>query len=62
MQLEVVKLPRRWAVERSTARATCFRRLARNDERLAETRAGWHFVTFAILMLKRFVELIVESA
>jgi hypothetical protein len=31
----------------------------RDDERLAETLAGLHFVAFAILMLKRFVELIV---
>ena len=29
------------------------------EERLAETLAGLHFVAFAILMLKRFVELIV---
>jgi hypothetical protein len=33
--------------------------LARDDEQLAETLAGLHFVAFAILMLKRFVELIV---
>jgi len=40
------------------ARAARFRRLARDDERWAETLAGLHFVAFAILMLKRFVELI----
>jgi transposase len=55
----VVRLPRRWGVERSNAWAARFRRLARDDERLAETLAGLHFVAFAILMLKRFVELIV---
>jgi transposase len=69
MQLEVVKLPeakkgfvllpKRWVVERSNAWAARFRRLARDYERLAETLAGLHFVAFAILMLKRFVELIV---
>jgi transposase len=69
MQLEVVKLPaakkgfvllpRRWVVERSFAWAGRFRRLARDYEQLAETLAGLHFVAFAILMLKRFVELLV---
>jgi transposase len=55
----VVLLPRRWVVERSNAWAARFRRLARDDERLAETLASLHFAAFAILMLKRFVELIV---
>ena len=69
MRLEVVKLPeakkgfvllpKRWVVERSNAWAARFRRLARDYEQLAETLAGLHFVAFAILMLKRFVELIV---
>lgn len=68
MQLEVVKLPeakkgfvllpKRWVVERSNAWAARFRRLARDYEQLAETLAGLHFVAFAILMLKRIVELI----
>ena len=72
MLLEVVKLPeaqkglvllpKRWVVERSKAWAARFRRLARYDEQLAETLAGWHFVTFAILMLKRFAELILQNA
>jgi transposase len=71
-QLEVVKLseakkgfvllPKRWMVERSYAWAARFRRLARDDERLADTRAGLHCVAFAILMLKRLVELILSSA
>jgi transposase len=69
MRLEVVKLPEakkglvflpwRWVVERSNAWAARFRRLARAYEQLAETLAGLHFVACAILMLKRFVELIV---
>ena len=66
IQLEVVKLPqakkgfvllpRRWVVERSFALAAHFRRLARDYERLPETLAGLHFLAFAILMLRRFVE------
>jgi len=66
IQLEVVKLPqakkgfvllpRRWVVERSFAWAARFRRLARDYERLPETLAGLHFLAFAILMLRRFVE------
>jgi transposase len=69
MQLEVVKLPeakkgfvllpKRWVVERSNAWAARCRRLARDDEQLAETLAGLHFVAFAILMLKRVMALIV---
>jgi transposase len=62
IQLEVVKhtqakrgfvlLPRRWVVERSFAWATRFRRLARDYERLATTLAGYHWLAFALLMLK----------
>jgi transposase len=69
MLLEVVKLPeakrgfvllpKRWVIERSNAWAARFRRLARDYEQLAETLAGLHFVAFAILLLKRFVELMV---
>jgi len=52
-----VLLPRRWVVERSFAWLARFRRLARDYERLPETLVGWHFVAFAILMLKRVVQL-----
>jgi transposase len=72
IQLEVVKLPeakkgfvllpRRWVVERSFAWATRFPRLARDYERLPETLEGLHYLVFAILMLKRFVELMAQSA
>ena len=72
IRLKVVKLPkakkgfvllsRRWVVERSFAWATRFRRLARDYERLPETLAGLHFLAFAIVMLKRFVMLMVQSA
>ena len=67
MQLEVIKLPeakkgfvllpRRWVVERSFGWAARFRRLARDYERLPETLAGLHYLAFAILMLKNFVQL-----
>jgi len=47
-----VLLPRRWVVERSFAWAARFRRLARDYERLSTTLAGYHWLAFAILMLK----------
>jgi transposase len=66
MQLEVIKLPeakkgfvllpRRWVVERSFGWAARFRRLARDYERLPETLARLHYLAFAILMLKNFVQ------
>ncbi len=72
IRLEVVKLPeakkgfvllpRRWVVERSFAWSGRFRRLARDYERLSQTLAGFHFLAFAILMLKRFVELVSSSS
>ena len=62
IELEVVKhhkakrgfvlLPRRWVVERSFAWAARFRRLARDYERLTRTLAGYHWLAFALLMLK----------
>lgn len=72
IQLEVVKLPeakkgfvllpRRWVVERSFAWAGQLRRLARDYERLAETLVGFHLIAFVILMLRRFVDLLGQSA
>lgn len=69
IRLEVVKLaeakkgfvllPRRWVVERSFGWAARFRRLARDYERLPETLAGLHYLAFAVLMLKRFVEVMI---
>ncbi len=62
LRLEVVKyheakrgfilLPRRWVVERTFAWAARFRRLARDDERLARTLAGYHWLALALLMLQ----------
>lgn len=72
IRLEVVKLseakkgfvllPRRWVVERSFGWAARLRRLARDYERLPETLAGLHFLAFAVLMLKRFVEVVAHSS
>lgn len=72
IRLEVVKLeearkgfvllPRRWVVERSFAWTARFRRLVRDYERLAETLVGLHLVAFAILMLKRFAQLNIQSS
>ena len=72
IRLEVVKLPttkrgfvllpRRWVVERSFAWTSRFRRLVRDYERLSSTLAGLHFLSFAILLLSRFVRLMLESA
>ena len=72
IRLEVVKLPtakrgfvllpRRWVVERSIGWMSRFRRLARDYERLPETLAGLHFLAFAILMLKRFITFMIQSA
>jgi transposase len=58
----LVLLPRRWVVERRFAWMARFRRLARDDERLAETLAGLHFVAFAILLVHRFVTFMAQSA
>ena len=48
-----VLLPRRWVVERSFAWMARCRRLARDYERLPETLAGFHFVAFTGLRLRR---------
>ena len=47
--------------ERSFARATRFRRLAKDDERLPETVVGLHFVAFACLVLHRAIPLLGAS-
>jgi transposase len=72
IQWEVVKLPdakrgfvlvpRRWVVERSFGWAARFRRLARDYERLSETRAGLHYVAFSLLMLHKAAPLFVWSS
>jgi transposase len=57
-----VLLPRRWVIERSFGWAARCRRLARDYEWLPATLAGFHFLALVILWLKRFVELMVQSA
>jgi transposase len=68
IHLEVVKhpmakrgfvlLPRRWVVERSFAWAARFRRLARDYERLDTTLKGFHYLSFAFLMLTKMFHLL----
>ncbi len=45
-----VLLPRRWVVERDFGWMSRFRRLARDQERLAEVLKGFHLVAFTMLM------------
>lgn len=71
IRLEVVKLadtrqgfvllPKRWVVERSFAWTARFRRLSRDYERLPETLAGLHFLAFAVVLLKRFTDLMTTT-
>lgn len=56
-----VLLPRRWVVERSFGWAARFRRLARDYERLAQTLAAFHYLAFACLMLRKFIDLCQSS-
>ncbi len=68
MALEVVKLPavkrgfvllpRRWVVERDFAWMSRFRRLARDQERLADVLKGFHLVAFTMLMWKRVLPIL----
>jgi transposase len=53
-----VLLPRRWVVERSSAWAARFRRLARDYERLDTSLKGVHYIAFACLMLTRMSHLL----
>ena len=47
----LVLLPNRWVIERSFARLNRFRRRARDNERLAEHLAGYHWVAAILLAL-----------
>jgi len=63
IKLEVVKhteakkgfvlLPRRWVVERTFGWLGRFRRLTRDYERLADVLAGWHWLAFLLLIIKK---------
>ncbi len=48
-----VLLPRRWVVERDFGWMSRFRRLARDQERLADVLKGFHLVAFTMLMRKQ---------
>lgn len=53
-----VLLPRRWVVERDFGWLSRFRRLARDQERLAEVLQGFHLVAFMMLMWKQVLPLL----
>ena len=65
IKLEIVKhheakrgfvlLPKRWVVERTFGWLSRFRRLARDYERLTTTLAGWHWLAFLGLMLRKMI-------
>jgi hypothetical protein len=48
-------------VECRVAWAARFRRLARDHEGSPATLAGIHFLAFMVLLLKRFVEMMVQN-
>lgn len=56
-----VLLPRRWLVERSFGWLARFRRLARDDERLAQSLAGFHLIAFTILMATQLAYLLAQG-
>jgi transposase len=53
-----VLVPRRWVVERDFAWLSRFRRLARDQERLAEVLKGFHLVVFTMLMWKHVLPIL----
>jgi transposase len=68
MELAVVKLPaakrgfvllpRRWVVERDVAWMSRFRRLARDQERLADVLQGFHVVAFTMIMWEQVLPML----
>ena len=52
-QRGVILLPKRWVVERTFAWLARFRRLARDNERLATTLNGSHWLALVPIMLSR---------
>lgn len=48
-----VLLPRRWVVERDFGWMSRFRRLARDQERLADVLKGFHLIAFIMIMWKQ---------
>lgn len=49
-------MPKRWVVERTFGwLAACFRRLARDYERLASTLTNWHWVAVVAILPEKIV-------
>ncbi len=53
-----VLLPRRWVVERDFGWMSRFRRLARDQERLADVLQGFHLIAFTMLMWKQVLPIL----
>ncbi len=53
-----VLLPRRWVVERDFGWMSRFRRLARDQERLAEVLKGFHLIACTMLMWKQVLPIL----
>ncbi len=53
-----VLLPRRWVVERDFGSMSRFRRLARDQERLAEVLKGFHLIACTMLMWKQVLPIL----
>jgi transposase len=53
-----VLLPRRWVVERDVGWMSRFRRLARDQERLAEVLKGVHLIALTMLMWKKVLPML----
>jgi len=53
-----VLLPRRWVVERDFGWMSRFRRLARDQERLAEVLKGFHLIAFSMIMWKQVLPIL----
>ena len=51
-------MARRWVVERDFGWMSRFRRLARDQERLAEVLKGFHLVAFTMLMWKHVLPIL----
>jgi len=58
---DFVLLPRRWVVEWDFAWAARFRRLARDNARLATTLEGLHDAAFALLALAKAMPVLAVS-
>ncbi|MDQ3654050.1 MAG: IS5 family transposase, partial [Chloroflexota bacterium] len=53
-----VLLPRRWVVERDFVWMSRFRRLARDQERLADMLKGFHLIAFTMLMWQQVLPIL----